>query len=46
MQAAHDKIQVQRKLQRVQERLVEAWSETQNIALELPEVSDASEPKH
>jgi hypothetical protein len=46
MQEAHDKIQVQRKLERVQERLVEAWPKIQKIVPELPEVSDAGEPEH
>jgi hypothetical protein len=46
MQEAHEKIQVQCKLERVQERLVEAWPEIQKIAPELPEVSDAGELEH
>jgi hypothetical protein len=41
MQEAHDKLQVQHKLEKVQERLVEAWPEIQKVAPELPEVSDA-----
>jgi hypothetical protein len=45
-QEVHDKIQVERKLERVQERLVEAWPEIQKVAPELPEASDAGEPEH
>jgi hypothetical protein len=33
IQEEHDKLQVQRKLEKVQERLVEAWPEIQKVAL-------------
>jgi hypothetical protein len=40
------KIQVEHKLERVQERLVEAWPEIRKVAPQLPESSDAGEPEH
>jgi hypothetical protein len=43
MQEAHDKHQVQHKLEKVQEKLVEAWLEIQKVAPELPEASDIGE---
>jgi hypothetical protein len=46
MQETHDKIQVQRKLERVQERLAKAWPDIQNFVPELPKVSDAGELEH
>jgi hypothetical protein len=45
MQEAHDKLQVQRKLEKVQEKLAEAWPKIQKVAPELPEASDVSEPE-
>jgi len=46
MQEAHEKIQVQRKLERVQEKLSKSWPEIRKVAPKLPEVSDAGEPEH
>jgi hypothetical protein len=40
------KIQVEQKLERVQERLVEAWPEIRKVAPQLPESSAAGEPEH
>jgi hypothetical protein len=42
----HDKLQVQCKLEKVKEILVEAWLEIRKVAPELPEVSDVGEPEH
>jgi hypothetical protein len=46
MQEANEKIQVQRKLERVQESLSEAWPEIRKIAPELPEFIDANKLEH
>jgi hypothetical protein len=45
-QEEHAKIQVEHRLERVQERLVEAWPEIRKVAPQLPEASDAGEPEH
>jgi hypothetical protein len=45
-QEAHAKIQVEHRLERVQEKLVEAWLEIQKVTTQLPEAKDAGEPKH
>jgi hypothetical protein len=45
MQEAHDKLQVQHKLEKVQEKLVEAWPEIQKVAPDLPEASNVGEPE-
>jgi hypothetical protein len=37
---------VEHRLERVQERLVEAWPEIRKVAPQLPEASDAGEPEH
>jgi hypothetical protein len=45
-QEAHEKIQVEHRLERVQERLAQAWPEIQKVAPQLPEASDAGESEH
>jgi hypothetical protein len=45
-QEEHAKIQVKHRLERVQERLVEAWPKIWKVAPQLPEASDAGESEH
>jgi len=37
---------VEKRMERVQERLFEAWTEIRKVALKLPEASDAGELEH
>jgi hypothetical protein len=45
-QEEHEKIQVNHRLERVQERLVEAWPEIRIVAPQLSEASDVGESEH
>jgi hypothetical protein len=45
-QEEHSKIQVEHRLERVQERLVEAWTEIRKVSPQLPEASDAGDSEH
>jgi hypothetical protein len=45
-QEEHAKIQVEHRLERFQERLVEAWPKIQKVTPQLPEASDAGESEH
>jgi hypothetical protein len=40
------KVQFEKRLERVQERLVEAWPKIQRVAPKLPKVSNAGELEH
>jgi hypothetical protein len=45
-QEEYAKVQVEHKLERVQEKLVEAWPKIRKVAPQLPESSATGEPEH
>jgi hypothetical protein len=45
MQEAHDRLQVQHKLETLHAKLAEAWPKIQKVTLELPKASDVSDPE-
>jgi hypothetical protein len=45
MQEAHEKLQVRCKMEKVQERLVEAWLYIQKVAPTLPEANEVGKPE-